>query len=130
MTVLDEGDLKFLQSRSLCRLATASRNLEPHVTPVVYAVDGENVIVALDYGRKKLGNLRENPKVALVVDDYGPNRGLMKQRECEILEKGKDYLRHQKLLYGKFEFSRNDPWKEGESPILRIHPRKCASWGI
>ncbi len=130
MTVLDEKQLRFLRSRTLCRLATAARNLEPHVTPVVYTVDGENIIVALDYGEKKLVNLRENPKVALVVDDYRPNKGLMIQGECEILERGKEYRRLQKLLYDKFEYYRNDPWKEGESPILKIRPRKSASWGV
>jgi nitroimidazol reductase NimA-like FMN-containing flavoprotein (pyridoxamine 5'-phosphate oxidase superfamily) len=130
LTVLNNRELKFLRSRVLGRLATASRDLQPHVVPVVYAADGEDVIVAVDYGTKKLKNLRENQKVALIVDDYRPNRGLMIQGESEILEKGKEYLRLQKLLYDKFEFYRDEPWKEGEAPILKIRPRKSASWGV
>src|SRR5205814_9557694 len=62
-------------------------------SPVIYAMEGEDVIVAVDYGEKKLKNLRENPKVSLVVDEYRPNRAVMIQGECEILERGKEYLR-------------------------------------
>ncbi len=130
LTVLKENEIRYLKGRTLCRLATASKDAEPHVTPVIYAMEGEDVIVAVDYGEKKLKNLRENPKVSLVVDEYRPNRAVMIQGECEILERGKEYLRLQKILFDKFEYYRKNPWKEGESPILRIRPTKSASWGI
>ena len=54
----------------------------------------------------------------------------MIQGECEILERGKEYLRLQKILFDKFEYYRKNPWKEGESPILRIRPTKSVSWGV
>ena len=129
MTVLKENEIRYLKGHTLCRLATASRDGEPHVTPVIYAMDGEDVIVAVDYGEKKLKNLRENPKVSLVVDEYRPNRAVMIQGDCEILERGKEYLRLQKILFDRFEYYRKNPWKEGESPILRIRPTKSVSWG-
>jgi PPOX class probable F420-dependent enzyme len=125
LAVLKGKELEFLRGRVLCRLATASKDLQPHVTPVIYAVDGEDVIVAIDYGERKLRNLRENSKVSLVVDEFRPNKGLMIQGDCEILEKGKEYLRLQRLLYDKFETYRRHPWNEGESPILRIRARRC-----
>ncbi len=129
-SVLKRNELRFLQDHLLCRLATASGKAQPHVTPVIYALDGEDVIVVIDYGEKKLKNLQENPKVSLVVDDFRPNKGLVLQGDCEILERGKEYLRLQKLLYDRFEYYRNNPWQEGESPILRIVPSKSSSWGI
>ncbi len=130
LTVLKENEIRYLKGRTLCRLATASKDAEPHVTPVLYTMDGEDVIVVIDYGEKKLKNLRENPKVSLVVDEYRPNRAVMIQGGCEIIERGKEYLRLQKILYDKFEYYRKNPWKEGESPILRIRPTKCVSWGL
>jgi PPOX class probable F420-dependent enzyme len=93
MGVLKPKELSFLKAHEVCRLATASKDARPHVVPVIYAVDGDDIIIAVDYGTKKLKNLRENPKVALVVDDYRPNRGLMVEGDCEILERGKEYLR-------------------------------------
>ena len=128
MAVLKTREVKFLQTHELCRLATASKGGRPHVVPVIYALDGENIIIAVDYKTKKLKNLRENPKVALVVDEYHPNRGLMVEGDCEILECGKAYLRLLQILFDRFVFYRRNPWGEGESPILRIRPTKVVMW--
>jgi uncharacterized protein len=128
VATLSDKELKFLKSHELCRLATASKDAKPHVVPVIYALDGENVVVAVDYGTKKLSNLRENNKVALVVDDYRPNRAIMVEGESEILERGKEYLRLLQILFDKFEFYRKHPWGEGESPILKIKPTKAVMW--
>ncbi len=126
--VLKPKELNFLKSHELCRLATASKDAKPHVVPVIYALDGENIIVAVDYGTKKLGNLKENKRVALVVDEYHPNRAVMVEGECEIFERGKEYVRLLQILFDRFEFYRKHPWGEGESPILKIKPVKAAMW--
>src|SRR5580658_10787694 len=115
MAVLKKTDLDFLESHELCRLATASKEGRPHVVPVIYAMDGEDIIIAIDYGTRKLKNLEENKEVALVVDDYRPNQGIMIEGRCEILERGKEYLRLLQVLYERFEYYRQNPWKEGES---------------
>ena len=128
MAALKTREVKFLQSHELCRLATASKGGRPHVVPVIYALDGENIIIAVDYKTKKLKNLRENPKVALVVDEYRPNRGLMVEGDCEILERGKEYLRLLQTLFDRFVLYRRNPWGEGESPILKIRPTKVVMW--
>ena len=121
-------ELNFLKVHELCRLATASRDGMPHVVPVVYALDGDDVIIAVDYGTRKLKNLRENKRVALVIDEYRPNRGLMVEGDCEIFERGREYLRLLQILFDRFVFYRNDPWGEGESPILKIKPTKAIMW--
>ncbi len=131
MGVLKTKELQFLKAHQLCRLATASKDARPHVVPVVYAVDGGDVVIAVDYGTKKLKNLRDNPRVALVVDEYDPGRGnagLMLEGDCEILERGKDYLRLLWVLFDRFDFYRNNPWGEGESPILKVKPTKAVLW--
>ena len=128
MGVLKPRQLSFLKSHDLCRLATASKNAKPHVVPVIYAVDGEDIVIAVDYKTKKLDNLRENPQVALVVDEYRPNGGLMVEGSCEIYERGKEYLRLLKVLFDRFEYYRKNPWGEGESPILKVRPTKAVSW--
>jgi uncharacterized protein len=124
-------DLEFLESHELCRLATSSRDGHPHVVPVIYAMDGFDIIIAIDYGTKKLKNLREDENVALVVDDYNVNKGnagVMVEGTSEILERGKEYRRLLQLLFDRFEFYRNNPWKEGESPIIKVHPVKIIAW--
>ena len=126
--VLGKRELDYMGKHELCRLATASKDARPHVVPVIYALDRDSIVVAVDYGTKKLKNLRDNPRVALVVDEYSPNGGLMVEGRCEILERGSEYLRLLKVLFDRFEFYRRNPWGEGESPILKIHPEKCVFW--
>jgi uncharacterized protein len=128
MGVLTDKQLSFLKAHEVCRLATASKDAKPHVVPVIYAMDGENVIVAVDYGTKKLKNLKENRSVALVVDEYHPNRAVMVEGVCEILERGKEYLRLLQILFDRFDYYRRNPWGEGESPILKVRPAKAVSW--
>jgi PPOX class probable F420-dependent enzyme len=128
MGVLSSKELSFLKSHELCRLATASKDAKPHVVPVIYALDGDDIVIAIDYGTKKLENLRQNNRVALVVDDYRPNHAVMVEGECSILEKGKEYLRLLQILFDRFEVYRRHPWGEGESPILKVRPTKAVMW--
>jgi hypothetical protein len=44
------------------------------------------------------------------------------QGECEIYERGRVYLKLLDVLMKEFEIYRNNPWKEGESPILKVIP--------
>lgn len=128
MGMLKPKQLGFLKTHEVCRLATASKDARPHVVPVIYAMDGDDIIIAVDYGTKKLKNLRENDKVALVVDVYRPNQGMMIEGKCEIFERGEEYLRLLKVLFDRFVYYRRNPWDEGESPILKIRPTKVVAW--
>ena len=130
MVKLTPKDAAFLKSNELCRLATASKEAKPQVTPVIYALDGTYFVVAVDYGTRKLKNVKENPNVSLVVDKFHPNKAVMVEGTCEIYERGPEYRRLLQLLFDKFEFYKKDPWEEGESPILRIAPKKVVSWGL
>jgi nitroimidazol reductase NimA-like FMN-containing flavoprotein (pyridoxamine 5'-phosphate oxidase superfamily) len=120
----------FLKSNEVCRLATASKEGRPQVTPVMYALDGIGFVIAVDYGTKKLKNVKENQSVALVVDRLRPTRAVTVEGTCKVYERGAEYLRLLELLMTKFEFYRKDPWGEGESPIFRITPTKAVSWGL
>jgi len=127
---LNPSQKKFLDSHEVGRLAVATRDGMPHVTPVIYAMDGNCPVIASDYGTRKLKILKENKKVSLVVDTIDPNKGVMIQGICKIFERGKEYLRLLKVLTERLEYYRENPWGEGESPILRITPEKIVSWGV
>jgi PPOX class probable F420-dependent enzyme len=65
-----------LAGARVARLATVGGDGQPHVVPVTFAVDGDLIYTAVDYKPKKsvnlrrLRNIRENPRVALLVDHY------------------------------------------------------------
>jgi PPOX class probable F420-dependent enzyme len=60
----------------VARLATADADGQPHLVPLVFAVDGDTVYSAVDHKPKRsnalrrLANVRANPRVALLVDHY------------------------------------------------------------
>jgi PPOX class probable F420-dependent enzyme len=69
---------RFLEAHRVGHLATAGVDGRPHVIPVCYAVDDAGLYFVADDKRKRrpprqlerLRNLRDNPRAAVVVDDY------------------------------------------------------------
>jgi nitroimidazol reductase NimA-like FMN-containing flavoprotein (pyridoxamine 5'-phosphate oxidase superfamily) len=127
---LNDSQKQFLDSHQVGRLALASKDGMPHVTPIIYTMDGDCPVIATDYGTKKLSILKENSKASLVVDIIDPNKGVMFQGNCEIFERGNEYLRLLKILTDHLEYYRKNPWQEGESPILKFTPQNIVSWGV
>jgi PPOX class probable F420-dependent enzyme len=60
----------------VARLATAGSDGRPHLVPVVFALDGDTVYIAVDRKPKRtthlrrLRNVAENPAVSLLADHY------------------------------------------------------------
>lgn len=58
------------------RLATADARGQPHVVPVVFALDGDHLWTAVDHkpkstrDLKRLRNIADQPKVSVLVDHY------------------------------------------------------------
>jgi PPOX class probable F420-dependent enzyme len=71
----DEARRRFAAAR-VARLATADAAGVPHLVPVVFALDGDMVLTAVDRkpkrttALKRLANVRANPRVALLADHY------------------------------------------------------------
>lgn len=71
----DEARSLFAAAR-VARLATADAGGRPHVVPVVFALDGDTLVSAVDGKPKRttalrrLANVAENPRVALLADHY------------------------------------------------------------
>jgi pyridoxamine 5'-phosphate oxidase family protein len=73
MSVFTSGEIAYLESQPLGRLATASADGQPHVVPVAFRYNpDEDSIDVGGYGfaaRKKFRDVQANPQVAFVVDD-------------------------------------------------------------
>lgn len=76
MPTLDEGDARrrFAAAR-VARLATVGGD-QPHLVPVVFAVAGNEILIAVDGKPKRhrslrrLRNIDDHPQVSLLVDHY------------------------------------------------------------
>lgn len=75
---LADGEARVrLAAARVARLATAGGGGQPHLVPVTFAVDRDLIYTAVDHKPKttpnlrRLRNIRENPRVALLADHYG-----------------------------------------------------------
>ena len=85
------GELEFLRSQRIARLATVGPSGWPHVVPVMYSIDEEGAF-EFDVDGVKLRNLSSEPRAALVVDAMGPKRGVAIQGKGELLGPGRARL--------------------------------------
>jgi PPOX class probable F420-dependent enzyme len=135
--MLSESQLNFIDSRHVAHLATADAAGRPHVMPVCCAqVDGRFYIVIDEKPKrslrlKRLRNIEENPRVALVFDQYDDNWSrlgwVLVQGNANILIQGLDYDRALAALRGRYEEYRSMAL-EGR-PVIAVTVERVSSWG-
>ncbi len=127
---MEESVRRFLVDHELCRFATAAKTCMPHVVPVSYIFLNDNIYISTDYNTKKYRNLKENASVAAVIDDVKPQRGVLVQGHARIIEAGDKWKSLYSEFYKKFEWTRKEPWNEGEAPFIELNIEMVTSWGL
>ena len=129
-----------LESRRVAYLATADARGAPHVIPVCFVVDDGGVYITIDdkpkrvAGRalKRLRNIAENPKVALVADRYDDHDWsrlgwVMIRGRAEVLDTGPEHAAAQRRLRHRYR-QMAAMALEGH-PVIAIRIERVASWG-
>ena len=131
MTPFSQKETEFLQKMEECRVATTHKNI-PHVKPVSYIYEDEAILIATDYDTRMYKNLLENPKAAVSIDIYKnkAHKAVCFQGNVHIIEDGDEFSRIYKKFHEKFEWVRDQPWKENEAPFIKITPFTKSSWGL
>jgi len=115
------AELEYLGSQRLGRLATVDASGAPQNNPVGFFVDetsGDVVIGGLNMAKsRKFRNVKQNPNVALVVDDLASVdpwvvRGVEIRGGAQALE------------------DIDPPIPRMSREVIRITPRWIASWGV
>ena len=129
--ILSQKEIEFLQKMEECRVATTHDNM-PHVKPVSYIYENETILIATDYDTRMYKNLLENPKAAISIDIYKnkDHKAVCIQGNVEITEYGEEFSRIYKKFDEKFQWVKEQPWKENEAPFIKIIPFTKSSWGI
>ena len=127
-----DKEIQFLLNNEVCRVATVSPGNIPHVVPVSYIFIDNSVFFATDYNTRKYKNLKKSKNLALVIDIYESthNRAVAIQGTGEFIERGEDFKKMYDIFYRKFEWVRQEPWKEGEAPFVAVKPFRKISWGL
>jgi len=131
------AQLQFIERQRVAHLATADASGRPHVVPVCFAQLDGRFYIAIDekpkrsLRLKRLSNIEENPRVALVFDRYDDDwlrlGWVMVQGKAAILFEGPEHERALVALRDRYEQYRSMAL-EGR-PVIRVTAGRVASWG-
>ena len=139
MPPLTESQARFLAEARVARLATADAGGRPHVIPVCFAFDGENIYIVLDRKPKsveltrlrRVRNILANPQAALVVDhwdeDWQALRYVLASCRAELLNgDGGEEAQAVAMLRAKYPQYRSMDL-EG-NPVIKLTPQRFTAW--
>ncbi len=136
--IFTESQLNFLTRMRVARLATADAEGQPHVIPIVFAIDGERLYTPIDEKPKRLApkqlrrvrNLAVNPRVAIVVDEYDEDwtrlAWVLVTGTGELVEDGAAHAAGVHLLQDKYP--QYDKMPLAHRPLIVITPVRVSSW--
>ena len=118
--MLSAAEVEYLKNQRLARIATASPQGEPEVSPVGFEYDGKYFYVgshdqSLFFKTQRYKNIKSgNTRVSLVIDDL---RSVEPWRPRGIKVRGTAEVVEHEGIFGKGSY-------------LRISPQVTISWGI
>lgn len=137
--MLSARERRFLDTRRIGHLATADAGAAPHVVPVCFGLLEDRLYITIDRkpkrerGRplKRLANIAENPRVAVVFDHYDEDwrrlAWVMLHGRAEILTAGLEHERAQSLLRSRYK--QLAAMQIAGLPVIAIRIERVASWG-
>ena len=126
--ILNRTVRSFLKTPRIARLATVGPDGYPHVVPIYFMRDGDDLVFGSDRGERKVRNTLANPKGTVVIggDPATDEAGYMIQGDLSIEDDvGQAMMR--KLLY-RYETKEEADrlaaeWAGGDQAIIRLRPR-------
>jgi PPOX class probable F420-dependent enzyme len=128
----------FVRSARVAHLATADDEGRPHVIPICFVIDGQQLYSPIDekpkrtspLQLKRIRNIRANPHVAVVVDRYDDNwqrlAYVLIVGRAKIILRGAKHKRAVGLLRKKYPQYRK--MRLEERPIVCITCTRCTAW--
>jgi PPOX class probable F420-dependent enzyme len=137
--MLSVRERHFVETRRIGHLATADSRAVPHVVPVCFSLAGGMLYIAIDQkpkrnrgkSLKRLSNITDNPRVAVVFDRYDEDwqrlGWVMLHGRAEILTEGIEHGRAQSLMRSRYR--QLAAMQIEQLPVIAIHIERVASWG-
>jgi coenzyme F420-0:L-glutamate ligase / coenzyme F420-1:gamma-L-glutamate ligase len=129
----------FIQAARVAHLATTDDKGRPHVIPICFAFDGNEIYSPIDEKPKKTSplllkrvrNIQANPHVAVVIDKYNEDwrrlAYVLITGRAKLLFRGTRHARAVRLLRKKY--SQYEKMRLEKRPIIRIAIAGWTSWG-
>jgi PPOX class probable F420-dependent enzyme len=137
--MLSARERHFVDTRRVAHLATADSQAVPHVVPVCFGLLEDRLYITIDQKPKRerdrplkrLRNIAENPRVAIVFDRYDEDwrrlAWVMLHGRAGILTEGGEHDQAQSLLRSRYK--QLEAMAIGQLPVIVIQIERVASWG-
>ena len=131
----------FIVAARVARLATANAAGAPHTVPLCFWYDGAQFYFAIDEkpkrargtALKRMRNIAENPRVALLIDHYEEDwtqlAYVLVHGTAQIVQDPKEYMLALRNLRDKYVQYRSMALSDERNPIVRIVPERVHVWG-
>ena len=139
---MDDRTRQFLERQRLAHLATADAGGAPYVVPVCFALLGERIYIAIDEKPKKsrdlrqlrrLRNILENPRIALVADVYDDSDwsrlGFVLVRGSARIVEGSEAEHPEAVRVLRDKYPQYRSMRLEERPLIAAHISAVTSWG-
>ena len=132
---LKKAEREFLMFQRVCRVATVGRNGRPHNVPVCPILDRDRIYFGSAADAVKVKNIRGNPHVALVYDEYTEAwaglKGILVWGTARVVDAGPAFRRIQRLLYQRYpQYEGYAAIEEKDSAVVEVIPTRTFSWGL
>ena len=137
--MLTPDQITFLERQRVARLATVDARGRPHALPVCYALTGGALYTPIDEKPKRaapsklkrIRNIKENPRVAIVIDHYDEDWKklgyVLVFGKARVLIGGKTHQHAVRLLRRRYSQYRSMAIES--RPMIAIAPTSAAVWG-
>ena len=121
MGAFSQKEFEYLRGQMLGRLATVSRKHNPQLTPIGFVADEERIYSCIKHDSVKAINIRGNPRVSFVVDDYlghimeNRTRGVSVSGKAEMISIGELHETVRDIMDEKYppdQYRTNVPMEE------------------
>jgi PPOX class probable F420-dependent enzyme len=139
---LDEIPVRdFISAARIAHLATVSGANEPHNVPLCFWFDGARFYFAIDEkpkrktgaAIKRMKNIAENPRVALLIDHYDEDWSrlayVMINGAATIVADTREYSLAIQNLRAKYSQYKDMKFSPEINPVVRIDPDRVHAWG-
>src|SRR5271165_5382706 len=132
---------EFVAGARVAHLATADGGGAPHNVPFCYWFDGERIYFAIDEKPKRqkglalrrMRNISENPRVAVVIDHYEEDWSqlayVLIRGFARVVDEPEEYLGALRHLREKYLQYREMSLTPEKNPIVKIEPESVHTWG-
>lgn len=129
---------RYVTDARVARLATADGQGRPHLVPICYVYDSGCFYTAVDlkpkatsaHNLRRIRNIVENPKVALLVDRYSENWDELSY----VLIRGRAYLISDTATRLRAIYTLRDKYPqyaellEDSAKVIKLEPDTAVSW--